>query len=54
MLINMKCKKHPGCLYDVLCNCDNCDNFTREIFLNIWKRFANSLTQKALLLIDVG
>ena len=50
MLIQMKCIQHSGCLYDVLCTCDNCQNFTREIIFNIWKRFANLLTQKALLI----
>ena len=38
-MMEMSCKEHPGCLYDVLCNCDNCDKFTEEIILNIWKRF---------------
>ncbi len=48
MLNQMKCEYHSGCLYDVLCKCNNCDYFSREINFNIWRRFAYLLTQKAL------
>ena len=46
MLIKINCKKHLGCLYDVLCTCDNCDNYTNVIFFNIWRRFAYLLAKK--------
>ena len=46
MLNQMKCEYYSGCLYDVLCKCNNCNTFTTEIFLNIWRRFARLLAKK--------
>lgn len=46
MLNIMKCNNHPGCIYEVTCDCSNCSLYTINLYIYLWKQIARKLVKK--------
>ena len=46
MLNIMQCKSHPGCIYEVTCDCKSCSLFTINMYISLWQKMAQKLLKK--------
>ena len=49
MLNIMQCKSHPGCIYEVTCDCKSCSLFTINMYISLWQKMAKKILKKNLL-----